>query len=111
MNSLPGDLNFVCFSTAHWDAPLWTNRQRIMNILSETYPVLFVEPGLHSKVYTRQLLRQRPGCFWPGRWFRQEKERLWVYAPALLSLYRFSPRLQAASWQIALAQVRHFCRR
>jgi glycosyltransferase involved in cell wall biosynthesis len=105
------ELSFICFSTAHWDAELWTNRQRIMNILSDDYKVLFVDPGLHSKKYTRKILTEKPGRVSPLRWLRKEKEKLWVYSPQLLPLYRLSPFVQKMAWRVVIMQLRLFCRR
>ena len=110
MSRLPKDAAIICFSTAHWDAPLWTNRQHLMDIVSRNHRVLFVEPGLHSKSYTAWLLRHAPSRLLPSNWFRQERPNLWVYSPMLLSLYRFPPAVQRASWRIALQQIRAFCR-
>lgn len=102
-------LDIVCLSTAHWDAPLWTNRQRLMNILSERHRVLFVEPGLFSKAYSLNLLRRRPGRLMRSWQIRQEKPNLWVYSPDILPLYRFSPDIQTMAWRIALRRIRSFC--
>ena len=103
-------LDIICLSTAVWDAPLWTNRQRLMNILSERHRVLFVEPGLFAKEATRELLANHPGQALPWRWFRQVKPHLWVYSPHLLPLYRFDGPMQQLAWWVGARQIRTFCR-
>jgi glycosyltransferase involved in cell wall biosynthesis len=81
-----------------------------MDVVSRNHRVLFVDPGIHSKSYTMQVLRRERARLCPGNWFREERPNLWVYSPMLLSLYRFPPAVQRASWRIALQQIRAFCR-
>lgn len=102
--------DIICLSTAHWDAPLWTNRQRLMNIYTQNHRVLFVEPGLYSKSYTLDFVRRQPGRLQPSQWIHKEKENLWVYSPNLLPLYRYSPQIQNRAWAIALRHIQKFCR-
>ena len=104
------DLSFICFSTAHWDAELWTNRQRIMDLRSRGHGVLFVDPGLHSKKYFRRILTQNPKRLLPTHWLRREKENLWIYSPQLFPLYRLSPLIQRLAWKFVTIQVRRLCR-
>ncbi len=111
MNRQIQDFTFICFSTAYWDAELWTNRQHIMDRISRKYPVLYIEPGIHSKRYFRGLLFKRLTRLLPWNWFREEKDNLWIYSPMLLSLYRFPRYIQYISWRIALRQIRAICRR
>lgn len=103
-------LDIVCFSTAHWDAKLWTNRQRLMSILAERHRILFVEPGLFNKEYTKNLVGDDPRRFLPSNWIREVKRNLWVYAPNILPLYREPDVARRAGWKIALTQIRRFCR-
>lgn len=44
VNSCQYDI--VCFSSAYWDEPLWTNKQHVMSRISHHHCVLYVEPGL-----------------------------------------------------------------
>ena len=111
MNKQIQDFTFICFSTAYWDAELWTNRQHIMDRISRKYPVLYVEPGIHSKRYFRGLLFKQPTRLLPWNWFWEEKDNLWIFSPMLLSLYRFPRFIQYISWRIALRQIRGICRR
>ena len=54
-------LDIICFSSAYWDTPLWTNKQHIMSRISRKHRVLYVEPGLSILGCLRGFTRlQRP---------------------------------------------------
>ncbi len=60
----PGALSVVCYSTADWDAPLWTNKQHLMARLGASgVPVLYIDslglraPGLGRADLTRMARR------------------------------------------------------
>lgn len=54
-------MDIVCFSSAPWDAPVWTNKQHVTAELAKRgHRVLYVEPGVNSIVAgKRAALRQR----------------------------------------------------
>ena len=64
MNTLPDELYIICFSTADWNATLWTNKQHLMSRLSKNgFKILYIEslalraPGMNSKDLHRIIQR------------------------------------------------------
>lgn len=52
-------MDIICFSTDHWDSPMWTNKQHIMSRLADRgHRVLFVDPviGL-SAVFSQKKMK------------------------------------------------------
>ena len=83
------EFEIVCISTADWDAPLWTNKQHMMNGLNaKGSKVLYINsiglrsPGLNSKDLFRILKRVidwRPYAI-------ERSHNLWVDAPLVLPM-------------------------
>jgi hypothetical protein len=51
--------NIICFSSADWDNPLWTNKQHIMSRLSKDNRIFYIESlGLRKPRFgKRDLIR------------------------------------------------------
>lgn len=47
-------IQYVVFSSAYWDDPIWTNKQHVASRLAVQSPVLYVEPG-----FSRSILKKR----------------------------------------------------
>lgn len=87
------DNNIICFGFAEWDNPYKTNQHHLMERLSKSNRVLFIEslglrqPTLQSKDLTRILKR----IF---KWFKGVKkvsDTLYVYSPLVLPFHKFRP--------------------
>jgi len=77
---------FVCFSTAYYDAKLWTNRQHVMTCFSESHRVLYVESraGLSVAEAVFNVLRGRFRVGRLFRWSEKKHDRLIVCCPLVL---------------------------
>ena len=91
----------VCFSSAYWDEPLWTNKQHVMSRLAgRGHRVLYVDPGARLRgLRGSQIVR----------WISHPQPNLWRLHPTLLPLRHFH-RLKPLSWQVTVALIRAFLR-
>jgi glycosyltransferase involved in cell wall biosynthesis len=88
----PGSV--ICFSTADWNAPLWTNKQHLMSRLAaQGVPILYLDslglraPGLGRADISRmaaRLVAWRP-------YATSVTERLYRDSPLVIPLHRFAP--------------------
>jgi glycosyltransferase involved in cell wall biosynthesis len=102
-------MDFVCFASAYWDEPLWTNKQHVMSLLAARgHRVLYVDPGTSWPALGGWLRGRYPAsALW--RWIRPERENLWRMLPLALSL-RQAEALKPLTWRLAARAVRAFLR-
>jgi len=103
-------MDFVCFASAYWYDPLWTNKQHIMfRFAARGHRVLYIPPGT-SRRLVRAWLRgeDRFDALW--RWIRPERENLWRMVPLPLPLRQFEP-LKPLTWSLLARAVRAFLAR
>ncbi len=103
-------MDFVCFASAYWDEPLWTNKQHVMSrVASRGHRVLYVDPGT-SWPALRAWVRgdYPPDALW--RWARPERDNLWRMLPLPLPLRQAEP-LKPLSWRLLARAVRSFLAR
>lgn len=100
-------MNFVCFASAYWDEPLWTNKQHVMARFAERgHRVLYVDPGASWPALRHWLRGDYPAsALW--RWARHERPNLWRMLPLLLPLRQFEP-LKPLSWRVPARAIRRF---
>lgn len=106
------DENIICFSSADWDNPLWTNKQHIMSRLSKSNKVLYIEsigvrnPSLRQRDIRRIVSRVRK--FFRG--LRRVNENLYVYSPVLIPFHGvgFFKRLNEG---ILMLAIKHYARK
>lgn len=100
-------MDFVCFASAYWHEPLWTNKQHVMSrFAARGHRVLYVPPGTSKPLARAWLRREAPlDSLW--RWARPERDNLWRMVPLPLPLRHFEP-LKPLSWRLLAAAVRSF---
>ena len=100
-------MDFVCFASAYWYDPLWTNKQHIMSrFAGRGHRVLFVPPGTSRRILRAWLRGDDPfNALW--RWIRPERENLWRMVPLPLPLRQFEI-LKPLAWGLLARAVRSF---
>lgn len=103
-------MDFVCFASAYWDEPLWTNKQHVMSrFAARGHRVLYVDPGASKPLARAWLRRETPfNSLW--RWVRLERSNLWRMAPLPLPLRHLEP-LKPLTWRLLARAVRSFLER
>lgn len=109
--------SILLFSTADWDNPFWTNKQRMAVLFAERgYRVVYVDslglrrPSLHARDVKRMLGRLRKALPFP----RKVRPNIWRVSPLVLPFYGH-PRIKRINdmllrllirWQLFLLNIR-----
>lgn len=108
---LPRDV--VLFSTADWDHPFWTNKQRVASHLAAAgCRVLYVDSlGLRAPTAApRDLARIGRRLRRAARPLRQVERNLWVYSPLVLP-WHDRPHVRAINERWLAATIRRILRK
>jgi len=81
--------NIICFSSADWDNPLWTNKQHIMSRLSKENRILYIESlGLRRPVVSKRdgfrIIKRIKNCL---KGVRKIRANLYVLSPLIIPLH------------------------
>lgn len=109
--ALPRDV--VLFSTADWDHPFWTNKQRVASHLAAAgFRVLYVDSlGLRAPTAApRDLARIARRLRRAARPLRQVEQNLWVYSPLVLPWHDYAA-VRALNERWLAATIRRILRR
>lgn len=104
--------NIICFSSADWDNPLWTNKQHIMSRLSKENRIFYIESlGLRKPIFgkrdliriLKRIIKYLHGC-------RKINQNLFVYSPLIIPFHG-NKTLRRINNLILFISIKHYLKK
>lgn len=95
-------IQYVVFSSAYWDDPIWTNKQHVASRLAVQSPVLYVEPGFSRAIVSKRL---RKLSLWELHPTRELSPQLTILSPWFLFFRRGTSAMRRLSFRLLARMI------